>query len=146
MNAIEKAAVLSAQVSGLINELKEITKNRTIPLADRWEVFSQNAALFPTSKYYESGKDRQIIRILALIDEAEVAETQVAWYDDFCVDRYKTVDWVNIVENLEERFEEYINTQDVDDLAELENRYTMCMAELKDKILEEGTSGFTYDW
>lgn len=89
-------------------------KNRSISLEDRWITFERIGKILPINSWHISLK--------------ELDDNNLEWYDDFGYERYRTVEFVELVNIIEEDYSN-INV-DV----------------LKEQILETGCYGFDYDW
>lgn len=91
------------------------------PLEQRWRIYylACKASLLDLDSY--------ITHIPAL--------NNVSWYDDFYKDRYATVEWTDIVEQLD-------NTDDSSELYP----YKLNLNTIKEQILAQGKAGFINDW
>jgi len=106
--------------------ISDIIKDETLELDYRWDLFEKasKASLLPEYRY---------VQHLPTLEELNIS-----WYDDFYKDRYATVDWVSIVESIEDNGPQ--------DYAGRKNRFYEALDMIKCEILAAGYSGFVYDW
>jgi len=106
--------------------VQDYIKDTTFPLVDRWAIFKQasKSAILPYHDYVQS---------LDTFDDLDVS-----WYDDFYKDRYALVEWIDVIESIEDTGATKYDGEP--------NRYFEHIEQVKEEILEMGYAGFTYDW
>jgi hypothetical protein len=119
---IDNVDELNDQISKFLKFEKDLKdyligyfKNKSISLEDRWATFERIGNIFPIHPWYISLK--------------ELDNNDLEWYADFGYDRYRTVEFLEVVQTIEEN-----DYMDVD------------LNRLKEEILESGYFGFTHDW
>jgi hypothetical protein len=109
--------------------LMEYLKDKTQPLAERWEMYLKTPK--DMLKEYDGTSP---------CNRWEVKYGEICWYNDFYIDRHQTRDMKEIVETMEEM----LDPDSYDD-----NRLNLTresIDEYKEEILENGISTFTHDW
>lgn len=119
---IDNVDELNEQISKFLKLDKDLKdylityfKNKSISLEDRWITFKRIGKILPIKPWYVNLK--------------ELDDNNLEWYDDFGYDRYRTVEFLEVVETIEEN-----DNMDVN------------LDELKEQILETGCFGFNNDW
>jgi hypothetical protein len=119
-------------------EFKAFIKDKKFPLDERWDLFKfacENNLFVKIESSYSH------IRILESNHNSN-------WYDTFYIERYTTVEFTNIVEEVSETLEEILEypdySEDSRDYYPIRTREEL--VELKEEILATGYSGFVYDW
>ena len=105
------------QKQELTEELRIYVKDKVIPLEDRWEAFK-------LSKLGNTDSWVMTFESLNVLYSGEVS-----WYDDFYIDKYQTVNMVDLVENL---YESNFTEKQID--------------AVKGEVLNTFTLSFVNDW
>lgn len=90
-------------------------KNKNLPLEDRWKLFVENKNLFPIHSWILHFKD--------------LDKNHIEYYDDFGYERYRTIEFDELVNCIEEGTYDNVNLNN-----------------LKEEMLLSGVSGFIFDW
>lgn len=119
----EALAEVKALVATLQPEFEAYIKDQTIPLSERWALFST----CPT-QLHNSGP---------WVEHLEIGGNEIYWYDDFYIDRGTMVNMVDIVTQMIDNVEGGWTTPD----------YTMAdINEFKEMLLARNLGSFCNDW
>lgn len=129
---------IDIEINSLLNikdriqdHISEYLKSDKNTLDEKWDLFST----LDSSLFKEHGW---------IIHLPELDKHRICWYNDFYIERHKTVDLVDIVFNIEENrawYEELGNEPEEDDKTRL-----IDLEQLKKEILECGYRTFVFDW
>ena len=129
---------LVTQVESIENQIKNsirptikslISSTETIPLDVRWRLYTRLPA------HYFDACDTQTFDVLE--------ELGMHWYDNFYVDKYKTVDNRNIMERFEEIRSEGRAEHWSSDGSIITDEH---IARLKEEMMQSGCREWTHDW
>jgi hypothetical protein len=109
-----------------IKKVQEVIKDRSVPLAERWDLFENAKDVLPRRGWVIHLKELEKNR-------------GFNWYDTFGFDRHQEVSLVDVVNDItgngyeeEDLNPDFCSWVDVD--------------QLKEEILESGYSSFIFDW
>jgi len=119
-------------------EFKSFIKDQSISLEERWDLFK-----FACENSLFVNVECWILHLKTL-----ESNPNFSWYDDFYIEKYKTVEFPNIIEVVEEQLAEILEENDEE--VNYEELYIITtyekLNELKEEILATGYSGFVMDW
>lgn len=104
-------------------------KDRTIPLEERWNIYLQMPDFMKESDGW--------VEYIPIFEEHGLN-----WYDDFYLDRYVTINLVDIVERLEEALTEEYPLCFEEKVRQIPN----IVEEVKEWVLEKNILSFINDW
>ncbi len=108
-------------------EMVEYFKDKSIPLAERWEVFSETTA------------NGTFVRVEPWVMHLPIFEAMnLGWYDDFYIERNQLVEFNTLVNEVIPDNIEFAEDGDPWKYFDLDA--------LKEEILQLGFSGFVNDW
>lgn len=110
-----------------IPRVKELLKSKELTLEYKWDIFLKVASLLPIKSYGD-------------VHDYGVPTKHLSMYDDFYIDRYKTVEFVDLIERIQE------NQEDAKTIPKYKKWLEIDLNLVKEKILESGLQGFIYDW
>ncbi len=132
MNLYAELAIrVKADLDYCLEQLKDTyLTDKTVPLDERWATYEKVAEMLPIEPWVCNDCIREVLGDISL-------------YDDFYIERYTTVRYVNIVEGMLEEADYFERDSD----PENEPRYTKEQIEaLQECVLASGVQGFIHDW
>lgn len=111
--AIKKMRDLQKEVHDYISKY---IKYKSVPIEDRWELFSNNRDLFPKHSWVMYFK--------------ELESNDIKYYEDLGYERHMDIDLVDMV----------------DFILEVLDEGSLDVRGLKEEVLENGYSSFRFDW
>lgn len=124
MNMVERLKAYVAAVNPLQVEYVAYIKDKSIPLADRWEAFCAAPTEFQEHESWIQHFD----------SEELLPNGEINFYDDFYVEKYTEVYMENFIANIEEDPDYH------------EDWTPEIIAAFKEEILEKNMGSFTFDW
>lgn len=118
-------------------EFKAFIKDKKFPLEERWDLFKFAC------------ENNLFVNIKSCYPQIKILErtNNFTWYDYFYVEKYQTVYFPQVIQDLSDRLESSLDPENeygnIDDCL-LKSQEEI--DELKEEILATGYSGFVYDW
>lgn len=126
MNTIAEINAHKEKMKSLVEDLWYTVKNKNLPLEKRWEAYTNIPEGFSSEGWTQ---------------HYELNDREICWYDDFYIERYESVDNVNIIEKIEDDPERFANDFDFEE-EELDDILT----KLKEQMMESGVRYWKEDW
>lgn len=133
------------------NEQTEIIKNMQKQLVDAYHMILKDKGISTTERwdFYKNAPSvyKETTCWIETYEKLELNPNRFSWYDDFNVDRYQTVNMVNIVEKIESRLKDY-----KEDSRKIQETFMPfvndpnALNELKEEIMEKNIESFVNDW
>ena len=129
MNFYAEAALkIRGDLDNCIDRLQETYfSDKSVPLSERWDVYEKVAGILPIDRYGQNAIEGALGNDISL-------------YDDFNIERYQTVRYVDQIESLESDF-------GFDEADYGPPRFTQEQIDsIKELVLASGTQGFIHNW